>query len=178
MSTQACDGMSVEVCTAAGVASTPPSSAEWVGVGAMRRATRRTTTRLTPPGVDVRVRGLVDTPSWVYRRRLTGRLWSTASCLAAPLTHSHAQLGIPETAHGPTLEYRQLPHGSSTLSPLEVSGTMPAARHRRCASSSGTSCTTASCSSAATAATRSLTRSVHSTCNEKTMDFSKGRTGF
>jgi hypothetical protein len=131
-----------------------------------------------PPGVDVRVRGLVDTPSWVYRRRLTGRLWSTASCLAAPLTHSHAQLGIPETAHGPTLEYRQLPHGSSTLSPLEVSGTMPAARHRRCASSSGTSCTTASCSSAATAATRSLTRSVHSTCNEKTMDFSKGRTGF
>jgi hypothetical protein len=25
----------------------------------------------------------------------------------------HAQLGIPETTHGPTLEYRQLPHGSS-----------------------------------------------------------------
>jgi hypothetical protein len=24
------------------------------------------------------------------------------------------QLGIPETAHGPTLEHRQLPHGSST----------------------------------------------------------------
>jgi hypothetical protein len=78
---------------------------------------------------------------------LTGRLWNTASCLtAAPLTHSHAQLGIPETgsradsgippaasrqlhslthmpswvyrrrAHGPTLEYRHLPHGSSTHS--------------------------------------------------------------
>jgi hypothetical protein len=27
------------------------------------------------------------------------------------------QLGKPETAHGPTLEYRQLPHGSSTHSP-------------------------------------------------------------
>jgi hypothetical protein len=28
-------------------------------------------------------------PSWVYRRRLPGRLWNTASCLtAAPLTHS------------------------------------------------------------------------------------------
>jgi hypothetical protein len=26
----------------------------------------------------------------------------------------HAQLGIPETAHGPTLEYRQLPQYSST----------------------------------------------------------------
>jgi exonuclease VII large subunit len=32
----------------------------------------------------------------------------------------HAQLGIPETAHGPTLEYHQLPYGSSThsLTPL------------------------------------------------------------
>jgi hypothetical protein len=58
---------------------------------------------------------LTHTPSWVYRRRLTGRLWNTASCLtASPLTHSHAQLGIPETAHGPALEYRQLPHGGST----------------------------------------------------------------
>ena len=28
----------------------------------------------------------------------------------------HAQLGIPETTHGPTLEYHQLPHGSSTHS--------------------------------------------------------------
>jgi hypothetical protein len=28
----------------------------------------------------------------------------------------HAELGIPETAHGPTLEYHQLPHGSSTHS--------------------------------------------------------------
>ena len=29
---------------------------------------------------------------------------------------THAQLGISETAHGPTLEYRQLLHGSSTHS--------------------------------------------------------------
>ena len=29
---------------------------------------------------------------------------------------THAQLGISETAHGPTLEYRQLPHSSSTHS--------------------------------------------------------------
>jgi hypothetical protein len=28
----------------------------------------------------------------------------------------HAQLDIPETTHGPTLEYHQLPHGSSTHS--------------------------------------------------------------
>jgi hypothetical protein len=28
----------------------------------------------------------------------------------------HAQLGIPETAHGLTLEYHQLPHGRSTHS--------------------------------------------------------------
>jgi hypothetical protein len=33
-----------------------------------------------------RVSGRANTPSWVYRRRLTGRLWNTASCLtAAPL---------------------------------------------------------------------------------------------
>ena len=30
---------------------------------------------------------------------------------------THAQLGTSETAHGPTLEYRQLLHGSSTHSP-------------------------------------------------------------
>ena len=29
-------------------------------------------------------------------------------------TCQHAQLGMPETAHGPSPEYRQLPHGSST----------------------------------------------------------------
>jgi hypothetical protein len=28
----------------------------------------------------------------------------------------HAQLGIPETAHGPTLEHQQLPHNNSTHS--------------------------------------------------------------
>ena len=45
-------------------------------------------TRL-PPGGIVRVSGRANAPSWVYRRRLTGRLWNTPSCLtAAPLTHS------------------------------------------------------------------------------------------
>jgi hypothetical protein len=44
-------------------------------------------TRLPPRG-DVRVSGRAHTPSWVYQRRLTGRLWNTASCFtAAPLTH-------------------------------------------------------------------------------------------
>jgi hypothetical protein len=34
----------------------------------------------------LRVSGCANTPSWVYRRRLTGRLWITTSCLtAAPL---------------------------------------------------------------------------------------------
>jgi hypothetical protein len=43
----------------------------------------------SPPLGDVRVSGRANTPSWVYWRRLTGRLWNTASCLtAAPLTHS------------------------------------------------------------------------------------------
>ena len=49
------------------------------------------TTRLTSPihPIQVRVSGRANTPSWVYRRRLTGRLWNTASCLtAAPITHS------------------------------------------------------------------------------------------
>jgi hypothetical protein len=84
---------------------------------------------------------------------LTGRLWNTTSCLTvAPLTHSHVQLGIPETgsradsgmppaasrplhslthtpswvyrrrAHGPTLECHQLPHGSSTHSLTRPAG--------------------------------------------------------
>jgi hypothetical protein len=82
----------------------------------------------TPSPGDVRVSGRAHTPSWVYRRRLTGRLWNTTSCLtAAPLTHSLTRLGIPETAHGPTLEYRQLPHGSSTHS-LLLSKISPALR--------------------------------------------------
>jgi hypothetical protein len=33
--------------------------------------------------------GVAHTRSWVYQKRLTGRLWNTASCFtAAPLTHS------------------------------------------------------------------------------------------
>jgi hypothetical protein len=40
---------------------------------------------------------------------------------------SHAQLGIPETAHGPTLKYHKLPHGSSTHSLTHSSGTLQAA---------------------------------------------------
>jgi hypothetical protein len=36
---------------------------------------------------------LTHTPSWIHRRRLTGRLCNATSCLTvAPLTHSHAQL--------------------------------------------------------------------------------------
>jgi hypothetical protein len=35
------------------------------------------------------VSGRANTPSWVYRRRLTGRLWNTTSCLTVvPLTHT------------------------------------------------------------------------------------------
>jgi hypothetical protein len=79
-------------------------------------------TRLPPRG-DVRVSGRAHTPSWVYQGRLTGRLWNTTNCLTtAPLTHSHAQLGISETAHGPTLEYHQLPHDSSTHSLTRPAG--------------------------------------------------------
>jgi hypothetical protein len=76
-----------------------------------------------PPAASRQLHSLTHTPSWVYRRRLTGRLWNTTSCLtAAPLTHSHAQLGIPETAHGPTLECHQLPYGRSTHSRTHPQG--------------------------------------------------------
>ena len=33
----------------------------------------------SPAPGDVRVSGRANTPSWVYRRRLTGRLWNTTS---------------------------------------------------------------------------------------------------
>jgi hypothetical protein len=76
-----------------------------------------------PPAASRQLHSLTHTPSWIHRRRLTGRLWNTTSCLTvAPLTHSHTQLGIPETAHGPTLEYRQLPHGGSTHSLTRPAG--------------------------------------------------------
>jgi hypothetical protein len=47
-----------------------------------------------PPGSS-RMGGVINggphTPSWVYRGRLTGRLWNTTSCLTvAPLAHSLA----------------------------------------------------------------------------------------
>ena len=41
---------------------------------------------------------------------------------------THAQLGISETAHGPTLEYRQLLHGSSTHSQCKSRGSIETAR--------------------------------------------------
>jgi hypothetical protein len=45
----------------------------------------------TPDDEAARVSGRANTASWVYRRRLTGRLWNTASCLtAAPLTREAA----------------------------------------------------------------------------------------
>ena len=49
---------------------------------------------------------------------------ATSGIPPAPLTHAHAQLGIPKTAHGTPLEYHQLPHGSSThsLTGLTLSG--------------------------------------------------------
>jgi hypothetical protein len=42
-----------------------------------------------PPAASRPLHSLTHTPSWVYRRRLTGRLWNATSCLtAAPLTHA------------------------------------------------------------------------------------------
>jgi hypothetical protein len=60
--------------------------------------------------------------SWVYRRRADSGTPPAALRRLHSLTHSHAQLGIPETAHRPTLEYPQLPHGSSTHSPTHQLG--------------------------------------------------------
>jgi hypothetical protein len=60
--------------------------------------------------------------SWVYRRRADSGTPPVALRRLHSLTHSHAQLGIPETAHRPTLEYPQLPHGSSTHSPTHQLG--------------------------------------------------------
>ena len=37
------------------------------------------TCEIPPPRGDVRVSGRTHTPSWVYRRRLTGRLWNTTT---------------------------------------------------------------------------------------------------
>ena len=48
-----------------------------------------------PPAASRPLHSLTHTPSWVYRRRLTGRLWNTTSCLtAAPLTHSQSRLQV------------------------------------------------------------------------------------
>jgi hypothetical protein len=59
-------------------------------------------TRLPPRG-GVRVSGRANTPSWVYRK-----------------------------AHGPTLEYRQLPHGSSTLTHSRTRSSAAARASRPC----------------------------------------------
>jgi hypothetical protein len=45
-----------------------------------------------PPAASRQLHSLTHTPSWVYRRRLTGRVWNTASS-----THSHPLPG-PEVA--------------------------------------------------------------------------------
>jgi hypothetical protein len=64
--------------------STPPRLS---GKGGESALTTRRPNRLPHRG-DVRVSGRANTRSWVYQRRLTGRLWNTASCFtAAPLTH-------------------------------------------------------------------------------------------
>jgi hypothetical protein len=48
------------------------------------------------PRVDVRVSGRANTRSWVYRRRLSGRLWNTTSCLTvASRTHSQVPAEVP-----------------------------------------------------------------------------------
>jgi hypothetical protein len=66
-------------------------------------------TRLPPRG-DVRVSGLANTPSWVNRRRLTGRLWNTASCSTHSLTGEAAWVGPHRRhhAHRPALHQRRV----------------------------------------------------------------------
>jgi hypothetical protein len=66
--------------------------------------------QVAPHPGDVRVSGRAHTRSWVYRRRLTGRLWNTTSCLtAAPLTHSLHSL-TPSLTHSLTHSTPSLPH--------------------------------------------------------------------
>ena len=47
----------------------------------------RSQTRLPPPGRCSGQRAFAHTPSWVYRRRLTGRLWNTTCWLTASSAH-------------------------------------------------------------------------------------------
>jgi hypothetical protein len=75
----------------------------------------------------------------------------------------HAQLGIPETAHGPTLEHHQLPHGSSTHAltrPAGYTGDELTARHWNT-----TSCLTAA------PLTHSQVRSMFRLLSEKAVDY-------
>jgi hypothetical protein len=66
--------------------------------------------------IAVEVRAVRAESLATHRGELASRqgvtLKLTRSCDPCP----HAQLGIPETAHGPTLEHRQLPHGSCSHS--------------------------------------------------------------
>jgi hypothetical protein len=59
----------------------------------------------------------------VLRQRRSWCSLQEEVCCAIVCACQHAQLGVPETAHGPNLEYRylyQLPHGSSTLTRSQV----------------------------------------------------------
>jgi hypothetical protein len=61
--------------------------------------------QVAPHPGDVRVSGRAHTPSWVYRRRLTGRLWNTTSSL----THSLHSL-TPSLPHSLTPLTHSLTH--------------------------------------------------------------------
>jgi hypothetical protein len=67
----------------------PSTPARSLPFGCARARISRASTKLgSPPREGVRVSGCAHTPSWVYRRRLTGRLCYTISCsTAAPRTH-------------------------------------------------------------------------------------------
>jgi hypothetical protein len=49
----------------------------------------------TPPAASRPLHSLTHTPSWVYRRRLTGRLWNTTSCLHSAVWSRHDGAGGP-----------------------------------------------------------------------------------
>jgi hypothetical protein len=56
-------------------------------------------------------------PSWVYRRRLTGRLWNTTSCLTvAPPTHSSHDAHQRCSRLAPSTPWRKLSLGNEVYS--------------------------------------------------------------
>jgi hypothetical protein len=99
------------------------------------------TQRLPPQGM-LRSAGVPIRAAGYTGDGLTGRLWNTSCLTAAPLTHSHAQLGIPETSSradsGTPAASRKLLsrtqvrrlHGR-TLLPLPPLLHQPRLRHRR-----------------------------------------------